>query len=157
MAKGKSRREKRQKARRLNALSDAQVALGWFVILALAALVGAIYVSQASRIAGAGRQVQILQNKLDDLKRQNAELEKDIAEAQSLDQLQEEAVRLGFVRAAPEDIEYMVVDGYPRATAPSPLPSPTPTPTRPVESMSDALWLALRGSVDGLVRGEAGK
>lgn len=157
MAEGKSRREKRQKARRLNALSDAQVALGWFVILALAALVGAIYVSQASRIAGAGRQVQILQNRLDDLKRQNADLEKDIAEAQSLEWLQQEAVRLGFVRAAPEDIEYMVVEGYPQATAPSPPPSPTPTPTRPAESMSEAIWLALRGSLDGLVRGEAEK
>ncbi len=157
MAKGKSRREKRQKARRLSALSDAQVALGWFVILALAALVGAIYVSQASRIAGAGRQVQILQNDLDDLKRQNAELEQDIAEAQSLERVQQEAIRLGFVRAAPEDIEYVVVEGYPQATAPSPLPSPTPTPTRPVESMGKAVWLALRGSLDGLVRGEAGR
>ena len=156
MAKGKSRREKRQKARRLNALSDAQVALGWFVILALAALLGAIYVSQASRIAGAGRQVQILQNKLDDLKRENAELEREIAEAQSLERLQQEAVRLGFVGAGPEDIEYMVIEGYPPATAASPLPSPTPTPTRPPESMSEAIWLALRGSVDGLVRGEAG-
>ena len=157
MAKGKSRREKRQKARRLSALSDAQVALGWFVILALAALVGAIYVSQASRIAGAGRQVQILQNELDDLKRQNAELEQDIAEAQSLERVQQEAIRLGFVRAAPEDIEYVVVEGYPQATAPSPLPSPTSTPTRPVDSMGEAVWLALRGSLDGLVRGEAGR
>ena len=155
MAKGNSRREKRQKARRLNALSDAQVALGWFVILALVALVGAIYVSQASRIAGAGRQVQILQNRLDDLKRQNTELERDIAEAQSLERLQQEAIRLGFVRAAPEDIDYMVVEGYPRATAPSPVVSPTPTTARPVESMSEAIWLALRGSIDGLVRGEA--
>jgi len=158
MAKGKSRREKRQKTRRLNVLSDAQVALGWFVILALAALVGAIYVSQASRIAGAGRQVQILQNQLEDLKRKNAELERDIAEAQSLERLQQEAGRLGFVRAAPEDIEYMVVEGYPQATAaPSPLPSSTPAPTRPVESMGEAVWLALRGSLDGLVRGEAEK
>lgn len=157
MAKGKSRREQRQKARRLNVLSDAQVALGWFVILALAALVGAIYVSQASRIAGAGRQVQIMQNRLDDLKRQNAELEREIAEAQSLERLQQEAVRLGFVRAAPEDIEYMVVEDYPRATAPSPISAPTPTSTRPVESMNEAIWLALRHSMDGLVRGEAGR
>lgn len=157
MAKGKSRREKRQKARRLNALSDAQVALGWFVILALAALVGAIYVSQASRIAGAGRQVQIMQERLDELKRRNAELEQGIAEAQSLERLQQEAIRLGFVRAAPEDIEYMVVEGYPSGATPSPAPSPTPAPTRPVESMGQALWLALRGSVDGLVRGEAGQ
>lgn len=157
MAKGKSRREKRQKARRISALSDAQVALGWFVILALAALVGAIYVSQASRIAGAGRQVQLLQNRLDDLKRENAELERDIAEAQTLERLQQEAIRLGFVRAAPEDIEYVVVEGYPQATPPPSPPSPTPAFTRPAESMTEAIWLAVRGSVDGLVRGEAGE
>ena len=157
MAKGKSRREKRKKTRRLTVLSDAQLALGWFVILALAALVGAIYVSQASRIAGAGRQVQILQSRLDDLKRRNADLERDIAEAQSLERLQEEAVRLGFVRAQPGDIEYMVVEGYPPATTPAPLASPTSAPTRPVESMSEAVWLAVRGSIHGLVRGEAGR
>lgn len=157
MAKGKSRREKRQKARRLTVLGDAQLAMGWFVILALAALVGAIYVSQASRIAGAGRQVQTLQNRLDDLKRRNSELEREIAEAQSLERLQQEAIRLGFVRAAPEDIEYIVVEGYPSDATPAPPPSPTPAPTRPVESMGQALWLAVRGSVDGLVRGEAGQ
>ena len=47
-----SRREKRRKAKQLNVLTEAQVATGWFIILALAALVGTIYLGQASRISG---------------------------------------------------------------------------------------------------------
>lgn len=153
-----SKREKQQQARRLRILSDAQVALGWFVILALAALVGTIYLSQASRIASVGRKVQILQNELDELKRENAALERSIARAQSLDRLQEEAARLGFTRAAPEDMEYLVISGYPtgstatETTEEVPATAPVPPPT-----IGDALWQAAGASLEGLVTGDAGE
>ena len=151
-----SKREKQKQARRLRILSDAQVALGWFVILALAALVGTIYLSQASRIASVGRRVQLLQNELDDLKRENAMLERGIARAQSLDRLQVEAERLGFSRAAPEDMEYLIVTGYPNmeteseVTIESPLPLSEPPPT-----IGEALWQGIEASVEGLVTGDA--
>ena len=106
-------RQTREQLKRLNALTEAQAALGWGVILVLAALLGTVYVSQASRIASVGRQVQILQNELTELKRQNNDLERDIAAAQALDRLQAEAVRLGFVEADPDDIEYIIVPDYP--------------------------------------------
>lgn len=155
VAQKSSGREKRQRAKRLGILSDAQVAVGWFVILALAALVGTIYLSQASSIASTGRKVQLLQNKLNDLKRENAELERDIAEAQSLERLQQEAARLGFVRAEPDDMEYVVVTEYPVETRPPETPAP-PAPA-PAQTMGEALWLALRGSVNGLVTGQSRK
>lgn len=161
LAEKNSGRKKRQLARRLGILTDAQVAMGWFVILALAALVGAIYLNQASDIATTGRRVQILQNNLADLKRDNAALERTIAEAQSLDRLQQEAARLGFVRAAPEDMEYLVVTEYPAQptavnvpVANSAGPSAPPAPP-PAQNIGEALYLALRASVSHMVMGQS--
>lgn len=154
MAKVSSRREKRQRAKRLGILTDAQVAMGWFVILALVALLGAIYLNQASRIASTGRRIQSLQEELDELKRENGELERDIAEAQSLERLQQEAVRLGFVRADPDDMEYVVVSQYPAEATPQPVVA-TPPPPNQVTSFGEAAWLALQGSVGDMVRGQA--
>ncbi|HSM57055.1 MAG TPA: hypothetical protein VK879_12960 [Candidatus Sulfomarinibacteraceae bacterium] len=154
MAKVSSRREKRQKAKRLGILTDAQVALGWFVIIALVALLGAVYLSQASRIASTGRRIQSLQEELDDLKRENSEMEREIAEAQSLERLQQEALRLGFLRADPDDIEYLVVSEYPAEATPRPEATPSPEPNQ-VSTFSEAVWLALQGSLGEMVRGQA--
>jgi cell division protein FtsL len=155
MTEKRSGREKRQRARRLGILTDAQVAMGWFVILALAALLGAVYLSQASRIAGTGRQVQLMQNRLDELKRENAALERSIAEAQGLERLQQEAARLGFVRAAPGDMEYVPVAEYPAVSTEG--PTPTPPPPEPAATMKEAIWLEIQRSVSGMVRGQSGQ
>ncbi len=147
----------RDQLRRFHTLTEAQAVLGWAVILVLAALVGTIYVSQASRIASVGRRIQIMQAEMETLKRENAALERQIAEAQQLDRLQAEAARLGFVPANPDDIEYIIVPDYPiensaltmvvTATAVPPPPPP--------ETMNAALWLSLRGRVNGFVQGAA--
>lgn len=157
MTKQRSRREKRQEARRQTVLSDAQVAIGWFVIILLAALVGSIYVIQASRIAADGRRVQFLQAELEELKRENAVLERGIAETQSLDRLEQQALQLGFVRAEPENIEYLLVDGYPAEDKPAGMdPEPLPAPA-PVETIGQALGLLLQRRSDSLVKGESGE
>jgi cell division protein FtsL len=151
-------RQTREQLKRLNALTEAQAALGWGVILVLAALLGTIYVSQASRIASVGRQVQILQNELIELKRQNNDLERDIAAAQALDRLQAEATRLGFVETDPEDIEYIIVPDYPvtlEETDPLEiLPTVTAVPP-PAETVREALWLYLSDRFTDFIRGEA--
>lgn len=160
LAEKNSGRQKRQLARRLGILTDAQAAMGWFVILALAALVGAIYLNQASDIARTGRRVQILQNDLDNLRRENATLERAIAEAQSLERLQQEAARLGFVRATPEETEYLIVSQYPAvptafdSNQTAELPATTPLPA-PAKSMGEAVLLALQASVIDLVVGQS--
>jgi hypothetical protein len=155
-------RQKRERSKRLNWLTEAQAALGWGIILALVAVLGAIYLSQASRIAVTGRQVQMMQNELETLKRDNAAIEKSIAESQSLDRLQIRAREMGFVSAQPENIEYLVIPDYPSTTAvPSTIqlqPEPATTPTiQPLETMEEALWLRIRQSVGSLIQGEAGE
>lgn len=150
-----SARKAREHLRRLSWLTEAQAAVGWGIILILAALLGVIYLSQASSIATVGRRVQFLQNELGELRLINADLERQIAEAQSLSRLQQEALRLGFIQAAPDAIEYIIVENYPTETAVVITPEPLPQP--PAETMTEALWLAIRDSITGFMRGESRK
>lgn len=161
-SENKSRpRQARELARRLGLLTEAQAAAGWGVILVLAALLGVIYLNQASSIATIGRRVQEEQLELDDVKLDNADLERRIAEAQSLERLTSEAVRMGFVPATAEDIDYVVIPDYPVQPAP-PLPIGSPdepaaaTSTSP-ETIQEALLLALRASSEQLTTGETGE
>lgn len=151
-----SARETREQAKRLGWLTEAQAALGWGVILVLVALLGAIYLTQASRIAAVGRRIQLEQNELTTLKRENSALEQQISEIQSLDWLQQEAIRLGFVPAQPEEIEYIIVPNYPAATATPINIALTATPLAPPPAtITEALWVSFGQSISGLMQGEA--
>ncbi len=150
----KSRKAKTERRKSLFLLTEAQAVLTWGVILALAALVGAIYLFQTSRIASVGRRVQVFQYELNEVKRVNEELERDIAEAQSLDRLQEAATDLGFNRAQPEDVEYVVIPNYPPAIPAAEIPESVPGP-KPPETIREALWTSFQSSIGGLIRGES--
>jgi cell division protein FtsL len=145
------KRERKERRRSLVWLTEAQAALGWGALMVLAAVLGAIYLSQTSRIASVGRTVQDLQAQLDEVKRQNATLEREIAEAQSLDRLQEQASQMGFIQASADDVEYMVIEDYPVA-APEAAEEPAPMPL-PVQSFAEALRRLLERSIGGLTRG----
>lgn len=151
--KGKksSRKEHKKKQARL---SEAQTVLGWSVILALAALLGAIYLYQTSEIATVGRDVQFDQLDLNTIKQENAELERDITEAQSLERVREEAIKMGFVPADPDDVEYVIVDDYPTGESVEVEPDPLPT-EHAAESMGEALWLYFEAGLSDLIRGES--
>jgi cell division protein FtsB len=146
------RRAEKAHNRRWLWLNETKVALGWFIVLGLGALLGTIYLSQASRIAGTGRRMQSLQEDLNNIKRENAEIERQIAGAQSLSRLQEGAEQMGFITADPEDIEYLVVADYPPPVAPQPTAEPPP---QPVETMDEALWLVITSRLSDLVQGNA--
>lgn len=135
-------------------MTEAQAALGWGVLLTLAAVLGAIYLHQTTGIARVGRRVQNLQFQLSEVKRINASLELEIAEAQSLDRLQEEARRLGFVPADADDIEYLVVADYPVPTDSTPETGIATVPVK-TDSMTKAMWLSLHSRIGDLVRGES--
>ncbi|MFQ5435674.1 MAG: hypothetical protein ACE5FD_12425 [Anaerolineae bacterium] len=150
-------RRTRAQLKQLTQLAEFQAVLGWGVILVIAAVLGTIFLRQSSRIATTGRQVQILQNQLIDLKRENSIIERQIAGAQSLERLQAEAVRLGFVPARPEDIEYVIVPNYPVETTAVP-ENEEPvkeTAVSPPETIREALWLTVKDSINTLVKGEA--
>ena len=151
-------RQARELARRLGLLTQAQAAAGWGVIIILGALLGAIYLNQTSKIATIGRRVQMEQNELDEVKRANAELERQIAEAQSLERLDNEARRLGFVPSTPADIDYVVIPEYPmESTGPSGIPAdetPAEAAPAPVETLWQAVALAVRDLGIDLTRGE---
>ncbi len=148
-----NKRTKREKRRSRVRLTEAQAVLGWGVILALISLLGAIYLFQTSRIATTGRMVQELQFDLNETKRVNSELERDIAEAQSLERLQAQAAKLGFIKARPDDIEYLIVRNYPESEA-TEMELETAQP-EPLDSIGQAIWQIVTGSVDGMVRGES--
>jgi hypothetical protein len=150
----KSKIRSADKFRQLAVLSEAQLFFGWLVVLVALALLGTIYLQQSSRIAILGRQVQAMQRELRDIKRANALLERDIAEAQKLERLEPEAVRLGFRRARPDDIEYMTISEYPTGNDITLLPTPTPMPP-PLESVAEVLWYAVRSNINDLQRGES--
>ena len=153
-------KRKRDTNKRLSWLTEAQAAVGWGIILVLIAILGTVYLSQASKTAVAGRRVQIRQNDLDDLKRENASLEKNIAEAQSLDDLRAQAQAMGFIQAQPENIEYLVIPDYPAETAVPPIISATPETEEqvsPPDTMEEALILAFQASVSSLIEGSAGE
>ncbi len=97
---------------------------------------------------------------MDDLKRENASLEKSIAEAQSLEDLRTKAQAIGFVHAQPENIEYLVIPDYPAETAVPPIISTTPDAEKavpPPDTMEEALILAFQASVSSLIEGSAGE
>ncbi|MCA9982920.1 MAG: septum formation initiator family protein [Anaerolineales bacterium] len=151
-----SRHKIRAQLRKLSWLGETQAALGWGVILIIGALVGTLYVSQASRIAERGRTTQRLQFELENIKRENAELEREIAEAQSLELLAERAREEGFVRSLPEDIEFLVVDSYPPdlATPAAATPEATLAPVYP-ETLGQAIWWSIRSRFSDMARGES--
>ncbi len=145
---------KKDRRRKLVWLTEAQAALSWAVLLALAAVLGAIYLHQASGIARVGRTVQGLQYQLDEVKRENTTLELDIARAQSLGRLNEESDRLGFTRADPEEIEYIVILDYPPQLDSPELTDPQPEPV-PIDTALEAVFRALTSRIENLGRGEA--
>lgn len=151
----RSSRHTRELGRKLSKLTEVQAAIGWGLILLVIALLGVIYLNQSSRIAVVGRRVQTLQYDLSELKRTNADLERDIAQAQSIDRIQKGAEKMGFVKAQPAYIEYLVVPDYPSAAPVTEKEARTVTQSTAAESMREGLWLVIEGGLNDLMRGES--
>ena len=91
--------------------------------LILFLVISAIYLAVNAKVANAGRQVLSLERELAALERENAELVTRLAEETSPDRMMARAMALGFAPAAPDQVEYLVVDGYggaPEFVAPLP-------------------------------------
>lgn len=87
-------------------------------------VISAIYLAVNAKVANAGRQVLSLERELAALERENAELVTRLAEETNPDRMMARALAMGFAPTAPDQVEYLVVEGYAgRPEFVAPLPS----------------------------------
>jgi cell division protein FtsB len=91
-------------------------------VVVLVAVIGALYLAQASRTAATGRRLQQLEAQRQALEQTNAQLRAEIAAQQSVPRLITEAERLGYHLATSDEVEYLPVTNAP-PPAPTPMPS----------------------------------
>lgn len=124
--------------------------LGLFLlILVLVALVAGIYLNVTARAATIGRETLAMQDRIETLKLDNANLETRLAMINSATEMEKRAKALGFVPLDQSEITYLVVEGYvPRqqaVIAPPPEPVtvvPASLPPDYTESLFD--WVQQR-------------
>ena len=90
--------------------------------MVLVAVIGALYLAQASRTAAAGRTLQDLTDRRQVLDQQNAQLRAEIASLRSVPRLAERAEAMGYRIASAEDVEYIYVEDLPQNSARPVLP-----------------------------------
>lgn len=154
----KSSRQTREITRKFRKLTEVQAAVGWGLILLVMALLGVIYLNQSSKIAAVGRHVQELRFEINTMQRENSDIERDIAEGQSLSRIQKEAERMGFIRAQSTNVEYLVIPPFTTVIDQSDdrRPQGKPAP-EPVNSIQDALRLTAASAINDLMEGESGE
>ena len=154
----KSTNQTRELTRKLRKLTEVQAAVGWGLILLVMALLGVIYLNQSSKIAAVGRSVQELRVEINTIQRENSEIEREIAEGQSLSRIQEEAENMGFVRAESISVEYLVIPPFTTMTDDTgERLVQNKTGAQPVETFQDALLLTVNAAINDLMEGESGE
>ena len=120
------------------------------VILLVVAILGGFYLTVAARAGTAGRDLQSLQRRQDELIRSNDELRAQLAELRSVKRLAERAHTLGYDAVAPETVEYLVVKNYPTAVAAAAAPpSAAAAPATLVDWLTQTFSALLSGSRGG--------
>lgn len=141
-------------------LSKAQTAITWIMIAMLIGMAAVFLLVQASAVAAVGREIQTLQYELNTIRQVNSDLERQIAETQSITQMRSRASQIGFHQAQPADTIYLVVPSYPPEPAPF-VPFPETEAERlinqpeAVETMQEAIQLSLYQTVSGFFEGSA--
>jgi len=112
---------------------DKKAAVGLLLILVTFSLVGWLYLGQASVITSSTLQIEKLQQDIELINQQNAELALEIAELESLTRVEESARALGFAPTDPAVIRYLPVDDYPTTAQTGLILIPNPP-------QSEAVW-----------------
>ncbi len=108
---------------RLNAQNQSQSVIIIALIVVLGVIVGGLYLAQATTNISTARDIELKDEERGKLQRENERLRAEIARAERLDNLHTRAATMGFVEAGPDDIQYIVVDGY---SYEQPIPTTTP-------------------------------
>ena len=98
-------------AQRITWRIERKAALGMLLILITVSLIGWLYLTQASSIAATNFQIERLRAELTWSSQQNAQLELEIAQWESLPRIEQRARELGFAPA--QGAIYLPVADYP--------------------------------------------
>lgn len=112
------------------------------LIVIVGVLIGALYLIQTTTTTTTARVLSQMSEERDRLVRENERLRVEIAELQSMPLRLTRAAEMGFRTAGPEDIQYIIVDGYRYDRDPvTPTPTSTPTPVAPEYPDTFEGWL----------------
>lgn len=109
---GKFGRKKRQASPR-SPIRVAWNSTGGTLLVIITLLgVGGMYLVVNATVAEAGRKVLMLEDQREELMQRNAELTSQLARLLAPETMMARASELGFRPARPEEIDYLVVEGY---------------------------------------------
>lgn len=98
--------------RNRSARVQQQWVISFVVVIAMLALLAALYLNITASASIAGREIQSLEAEINANEQVNADLETKIATSLSNAALEKRAEALGFAPVAPGTLQYMVVPGY---------------------------------------------
>jgi len=107
------------KTKNLNSQVSSGNLRGVLLLIGLIALVGFIYLGQTGQATMTGRRAQDLQEQLDRIKRENAQLEIEIAQLTLPSKIMERGKALGFRPATIAQTVFVVVKNYPVESKPA--------------------------------------
>lgn len=108
-------------------------------------------------MAAVGRRVQELRFELNSVQRENTDIERDIAQAQSLSRIQKEAQEMGFVRSDSFSVDYLVIPPFTSISTDQDARQAQNQPiTTPIETFQEALTFAVESAINNLMEGESG-
>lgn len=112
--------------------------LGLFLLLVvLVALVAGIYLNVTARAGTLGREIQFMQDRIEELQLQNADLETRLAIINSAAEMQKRALAMGFTPLERGEVTYIVVPGYIARQQAVIAPPPKPKTIVPASLPSD--------------------
>ncbi len=82
------------------------------VVVVFSTLFATVYLHISARTAEVGRQIQVMQNEIDELDRMNEDLRSQLALIKSSEQMEQRAEALGFKPVQKDEITFLSVPGY---------------------------------------------
>jgi len=127
--------------------TQAQATSLLMALVIVVAVIGTLYLAQASRTAAAGRRLQDLEDQRQTLEQQNAQLRAEIASLRSVPRLIAQAEAVGYRPATTQDLEYMPMPGPAPSVSATATPFPTAAELAPAYEETLADWLTRRMAV----------
>lgn len=89
-----------------------QVIALFLLLVVLTAMIAVVYLNISARATAVGRDIQVMQTDIENLNRENEDLQSQLAKIRSSSQMEARARTLGFIEIPPDQIVYLDVPGY---------------------------------------------